>query len=233
MTRKSASILRVSRQTCLLPGSSLEIELPNEYNSKVISVEPRNIKENPEENWLTCKLTTPTEGTVSVTNDSNLPVFIRRHDQICQIRHTTEISELIDSAVSSKPQALTNTSDDQSNLVQVDPHNLLNQNDKQAFIMVNRKYNNVFSSNLGKYNGHSGPFEHIINMGSSLPPHYKERVPTYNKTNLDQLQNKFDDLYRQGVFARPEDLSITAEYVSPSFLVSKSSGGHKLVTAFT
>ena len=55
----------------------------------------------------------------------------------------------------------------------------------------------------------------------------------YNRSNLEALQSKFDDLYKQGVFIRPEDVQITAEYVSPSFLVAKSSGGHRLVTAFT
>ena len=55
----------------------------------------------------------------------------------------------------------------------------------------------------------------------------------YNRSNLEELQAKFDELYKQGVFIRPEDANITAEYVSPSFLVAKSSGGHRLVTAFT
>ncbi len=35
-----------------------------------------------------------------------------------------------------------------------------------------------------------------------------------------------------GVFVRPEDAGIHVEYVNPSFLVKKSSGGYRLVTAF-
>ena len=47
------------------------------------------------------------------------------------------------------------------------------------------------------------------------------------------LQDKFDELDSQGVFVRPEDVGVVVEHVSPSFLVRKPSGGHRLVTAFT
>ena len=46
------------------------------------------------------------------------------------------------------------------------------------------------------------------------------------------MHRKFDELENQGVFVRPESLHITAEYLNPSFLVKKTSGGFRLVTAF-
>ena len=46
------------------------------------------------------------------------------------------------------------------------------------------------------------------------------------------LHRKFDELENQGVFDRPESLGITAEYLNPSYLVKKTSGGFRLVTAF-
>ena len=55
----------------------------------------------------------------------------------------------------------------------------------------------------------------------------------YNRTNLELLQAKFDELLAYGVFVRPEDINISAENVSPSFLVAKSDGDWRLVTAFT
>ena len=54
----------------------------------------------------------------------------------------------------------------------------------------------------------------------------------YNRNNLEMLQAKCDELVEQGVLARPEDINISVEYVSPSFLVKKSDGSHRLVTAF-
>ena len=35
------------------------------------------------------------------------------------------------------------------------------------------------------------------------------------------------------VFVRPEDVPVNVEYINPSFLIKKRSGGHRLVTAFT
>ena len=64
-----------------------------------------------------------------------------------------------------------------------------------------------------------------------LPP--KNYVPNYSNSNLQLPQSKFDELERQGVFARPEDVNVVVEHVSPSFFVWKQSGGYLLVTALT
>ena len=104
---------------------------------------------------------------------------------------------------------------------------------RRGFHNAHKRFHNVFSSSVGCYNGKSGDFRYKINMASSLPPQRKGRVPLYNRSNLEELQTKFDELHAQGVIARPEDINVTAEYVSPSFLVAKPSGGHRLVTAFT
>ena len=66
-----------------------------------------------------------------------------------------------------------------------------------------------------------------------MPPSRKLNVPLYDRNNLDLLQELFDWLEQQGVFARPEDINVVVEHVSPSFLVKKKSGGYRLVTAFT
>ena len=50
---------------------------------------------------------------------------------------------------------------------------------------------------------------------------------------MDELQLKIDELVQKGIFARPQDLGIQLEYISPSFLVKKPSGGYRLVTDFT
>ena len=54
-----------------------------------------------------------------------------------------------------------------------------------------------------------------------------------SKSNLEELQRKFDDLEEKGVFVRPQELGVKVENVSPSFLVLKSSGDKRLVTDFT
>ena len=57
-------------------------------------------------------------------------------------------------------------------------------------------------------------------------------MPVYNSDNLRLLQEKFDELESLGVLDRPEDLEVPVVHTSPSFLVKKSKGGHRLVTTF-
>ena len=47
-----------------------------------------------------------------------------------------------------------------------------------------------------------------------------------------ELQQEFDKLEKIGVFKKPENVGIVVEYLNPSFLIKKPSGGHRLVTAF-
>ena len=61
-------------------------------------------------------------------------------------------------------------------------------------------------------------------MGPTLPPQRKGRLPQYARNKLEELQDKFDELEKAGVFVKPEDHNIVAEYLNPSFLIKKSSG---------
>ena len=89
----------------------------------------------------------------------------------------------------------------------------------------------MFNPTFQGYNGASGPIKTVVNIGPVLPPQHKERLPQYSRDKLVELQDKFDSLEQQGVFARPEDIGITVEYLNPSFLIKKS-GGYRLFTAF-
>ena len=72
-----------------------------------------------------------------------------------------------------------------------------------------------------------------INMGPVEPLSRKARLPSYSPEKMHLLQNKMDELERLGVLARPEDINVTVDHVSPSFLIKKPDGSHRLVTAFT
>ena len=71
-----------------------------------------------------------------------------------------------------------------------------------------------------------------MNIGPVQPPQQKGCVPQYSRNQLLDLQVKFDELKQTKVFHCPKDLGTTVEYLNPSFLVKKPSGGHRLVTAF-
>ena len=104
---------------------------------------------------------------------------------------------------------------------------------RSKFHDLHQNYDEVFNPQIAKYNGAFGAFEAKVNMGPTQPPQRKGKVLQYSRDRLVELQQRFDDLEDQGVFKRPEDLGITAEYLNPSFLVNKPSGGFRLVTAFT
>ena len=120
-----------------------------------------------------------------------------------------------------------------SDTVKLDPDNVLSEDVRNEFKNLLQRYVDVFNPQFTKYNGAFGQFEATINMGPTQPPQRKGKVPQYARDKLVELQQRFDDLAAQGVFRCPEELGITAEYLNPSFLVKKTSGGFCLVTAFT
>ena len=85
----------------------------------------------------------------------------------------------------------------------------------------------LFEPLIGRYNDASGKVRARVNLGKVMPPSRKLNVPLYDRNNLDLLQELFDWLEQQGVFARPEDINVVVEHVSPSFLVKKKSGGYR------
>ena len=82
------------------------------------------------------------------------------------------------------------------------------------------------------YTDASGKLRASINIGPVEHPAQKGRLPSYNQSNMKELQNEIDELKNLGVLAKPDEVDITVEHVSPSFLVSKPNGGTWLVTSF-
>ena len=86
-------------------------------------------------------------------------------------------------------------------------------------------FDSVFDPTIQGYNGAVGPFEARVNMGPVEPPQRKGHLPQYARSKLVDLQNKFDELEKLGIFKWPEDLNVAVEYLKPSFLVKKSNSG--------
>lgn len=115
----------------------------------------------------------------------------------------------------------------------MDPDGLLSSSEKAAFVLLLREFQLVFDSRIPGFDGATGPIEGVVNMGPVEPPQRKGCVPLHSRDQLDLLQTKDDELESQGVFRRPEDLTVVVEYLNPSFLVKKRNGSFHLVTAFT
>ncbi|CAG2208187.1 unnamed protein product [Mytilus edulis] len=163
---------------------------------------------------------------VRIVNNTSVPQFIQRNEHFCRVRLTTTIDNAPEAPDNIRDIKTTNYIDTTHTSqffkqVSVDPDNLLSP-DLQT----------QFNELLRSYNGEIGPFEASVDMGPVQPPQRKGRMPQYSKNNLVELQNKFDELECKGVFRKPEDVGISVEYINPSFLVKKASGGFRLVTAF-
>ena len=167
-------------------------------------------------------------------NNTSSPIQVLKNDHLCQIRgtHPLDIANITKSTPKPK-KPLVRLDPPYSKHIIVDPNKQLSTEWKSAFDKLHLSYDSVFEDVIGKYNDESGKVRSRINISSNKPPTRKIRIPNYCKNNLDALQEKFDELESQGVFARPEDVGVEVEHVSPSFLVKKSSGGVRLVTNFT
>ena len=76
-------------------------------------------------------------------------------------------------------------------------------------------YDIVFDPNFPGYNASAGDFKAVVNMGPVQPPQRKGRLPQYSRNKLTELQEHFDRLEVLGVFKRPEEIGVVAEYLNP------------------
>ena len=195
----------------------------------VYSVEPHiNSKFN--EAWPQPSLIYSVNHSLRIPNLTDDPVVLKRNDHLCNI-HTTYVPHE-DSPLLCQTTSVKQSSQCHSEIVRIDPDGLLSNDMKEKFRNLVSSYDSVFDPNFKGYNGAVGPLEAKVNMGPVQPPQRKGRLPQYSKSQLDVLQNKFDELEKIGVFKRPEDIGVSVEYLNPSFLVKKPAGGFRLVTAF-
>lgn len=242
--RVFASILRVPSRTILYPGDSIPLAVPeNLKDAEFVALEPRiaspsMINQKLSQMWLQPGVIKPDEeGKVNLTNTSVSPVLLSKHEQVCNVRPVTAVEDVEVPALDPASPKSVETSKLPSDTV--DYKNIevnsskLSESVTKAFHDLHYKYRSVFDTRtIGLYNGASGPFEVVINMGPSLPPQRKGRLPLYNRSGFEELQSVIDELDGT-VFMKPEEAGVSVEYLNPSFLVKKPSGKKRLVTAFS
>ena len=235
--RTQAQVLRAPLSTVVWPGDYIEVQLPIDMEPNgVFSIEARPDCTKSPMLWPHPHITEAVAGHVRILNDTKHPQRLGRHQHFCQVlpTHIPDTSSTCnpppDIPLPSPTPLLKPVA--HSSTVRLDPDNILPDSVRSSFRQVLQQFDTVFDPSITGYNGAVGPFEATVNMGPVQPPQRKGRLPQYSRNKLIELQNQFDQLEHQGVFKRPEDIGITAEYLNPSFLVSKPSGGHRLVTAF-
>ena len=234
-------------------SNSRQVILPNQTgtfsvkgvvaeDTKVV-VEPRwdsgvNKKASKDsELWPSPQIVPVVNGAVTLTNRSGEPIVVGKYDQIAQIQPEIKPEPKSEPYMNSgKPTFIPESkkSTPYSDNVSLNPDGILSPSEESSFSQLLQSYDEVFSSKLGTYNGKYGACSVEVNIKDTLPPQHKGRVPFYSRTNLQELQDKFDELEMQGVFSRPQDIGITVENTSPSFLVNKQNSSEKrLVTDFS
>ena len=244
-TARRAVVLRAPAiSTTIWPGDYVELELPQSLPPDSLhALEPRtDIPQarliNTSELWPPPGIISSEAGRIRVPNLTSEPIHLSRHDHFCQV------SPVFSPSTDEHPQCpaiapqhpITSPTSQQvtnfSSGVQLDSANLLPPNVQSSFRSLLCDFDTVFDPTNQGYNGAVGPFQAKVNMGPVKPPQHKGRLPQYSRDKLQDLQNKFDELEKLGVFKRPQDINVTVEYLNPSFLVKKSNGGYRLVTAF-
>lgn len=222
---RRAQVLRASCNTTVWPGEFIELNIDDEeYSSSanMYTFDPRN-KQWPYPDTLQC-----IAGKVRIVNNTANPQIVKKNEHVGFVHPVVpSTSEKVQSDTYIKPTSI----DKPSQSIKTDPDNLLTNDIQSRFKALALKYNHVFGPLKG-YNGAYGPVKAVVNMGPVQPPQRKGRIPQYSRNRLVELQHKFDELEELGVFQKPEEAEVNVEYVNPSFLVDKSSGGSRLVTAF-
>ena len=240
---RRAHVLRApSTNTTVWPGEFVEVNLPADLfiEDSTFALEPRldsngNKSVRDDDAWPQPSLITSIDGLLRIPNLTNTTRVLKKNEHFCQIREVfvpdIAANNLNTHVIS---QAVhTQSSEGHSASVQIDPESKLSPDERASFRSILDEYDEVFDPNYAGYNGHVGPFEAVVNMGPVQPSQRKGHLPQYARNQLVELQAKFDELETMGVFVRPEDVPVNVEYLNPSFLIKKRSGGHRLVTAFS
>ena len=227
-----ACVLRASQGTTLWPGDYLEAKVPEELsNVNELAIEPR---QTTRDHWPLPTISSVVSGHVRIANSSMEPISVSKNEHFCQVVPVCDAEDTAPVSHHTIPSTHHRTTLEMfSSDVSLDPNSLMPTSIRNKFQQVLKQYDTVFDPKYKGYNGYYGDIKAVVNMGPVLPPQRRGRIPQYSRNKLDELQAVFDKLESDGIFKRPEEAGIVVEYLNPSFLVRKSNGGHRLVTAFT
>lgn len=226
--RSTPYLLRSTKKCTIHNDEYVEFNLPPDIpDGAELCIQP-----TVDTTWLQPVVTTAVDGILRLCNYSDEPISVRKNQHIAELRSSQEPCPVTPPDTPFPQINSMKTPTSYSATVTIDPDGMLTSSDIAKFTELNAKYDQVYNPEVGKYNDASGRVRAKINIGPVEPPPQKGRIPLYNHSQLNELQEKMDVLEGLGVLARPEDLNITVEHVSPSFLVNKPNGGKRFVTAF-
>ena len=224
----------------LFPEDTMEFPLPEHLVNTEVFITPRRGYED----YIRPGIV-QTSSTVTIENISMFPLNLKKHQQVADVR----LAKLYDEESEESNMAMIHqhSQDDfkfkptvkvkdppDLDKIQVDPDNQLSPEMKQKFIMLNKVYEDLFTTTPGRYSGRFGDVDTSLNFTSPPIQTRKVHVPNYSKEMKDLLADKMDELRRHGVLMTPEEVGVTVQFLSPSMLVPKpDSDDFRLVSDFT
>ena len=122
----------------------------------------------------------------------------------------------------------------------MDPDNILFSKERKLFQNVIQKFETIFSSKLGRYNGELGNLDAkvVMNNNQIEPPSFPFRKINQPEALHKKQQEVMDAMEADGILVRPEDVGIVPTHVHPSFMVPKMDDGnftgeYRLVTGLS
>ena len=160
----------------------------------------------------------------AVFNTTDSLIFWKSGEELCQVRCILPVEAYISSSPPNTRKAASPSPTNYkpfSSRVILDPDGCLDQDTHEQFKALNLEFDDVLNASNSRCNGASGKIEAVVNIGPTLPPQRKGRLPQYNTNTLEQLQDKFDEIEFEaaGVFAKPEQVNVDVEFLNTSFLV--------------
>ena len=227
--RTSAYVLKPPSAT-VWPGDFIELLVPSDLETGEIALEPRI--ESGDAFWPSPTITQAVDGKIRIFNNTSTPKVLKKNQQFAQILRVTDAATIPEEVTQQPAPKTFDAPPDPTTPIEVDPDLQLPANIRERFKSLHSQHASVFTPNFEGYNGATGPIKATVNMGPTEPPQRKGKVPQYARDKLVELQEKCDELERLGVLQKPEQVNVVPEYLNPSFLVRKPSGGYRLVTSF-
>ena len=188
----------------IFPSEFIDIKYSDTTCDTSVVIQPQ-----PKSNWLQPSLSHCVDGKVRLTNTSSLPVKVLKDEVIASVSTLQEEDHISDILYDPPVPIASEKPSPELKSIKFNPQNeMIDPEWKQKFVQLHSKYSDVFSSSLPGYNGKFGAICASVNIGDSLPPQRRGRIPQYSKSLLSELQHQFDELQRIGVFATPENAGL-------------------------
>ena len=156
-------------------GEYIEVNLPDDMIGidDDFAVEPRlsvNKTDRDHTMWPTPDIVTSVAGKIRIPNLTDQPQVLKHHEHFCQVHSVSvpaETEPFSSQCSSPTPRAQVDTKSKivHSDFVHLDPDNTFPINVKAKFQDLMFQYDDVFNPKIEGYNGSSGPFQAVVNMG--------------------------------------------------------------------